>query len=179
MSNLLAGICSAIGHVQSPAAVPHSGDAENDFGELPTWNLDDLYPGIDSVQYATDMADCQKEAEEFQAKYSGKLETLLNTDPDALAQAIISYEILEEKMGRIMSYAGLTYTGNTSNPGNAKFYGGRPGKNHQCQFTSPVFDIGAQPAGRFQTGRSHDRFRETGKLPALAGRSSQGQTLPA
>ena len=94
-----------------------------EFGQLPVWDLTDLYPAKDSPELLSDIAKCQSDAEAFKEKYSGKLEALLNTDPVRLATAIAEYEAIEETMGRIMSYAALVYTGNTSDPENARFYG--------------------------------------------------------
>lgn len=94
-----------------------------EFGQLPVWDLTDLYPAKDSPELLSDIAKCQSDAESFKEKYSGKLEALLNTDPVMLATAIAEYEAIEETMGRIMSYAALVYTGNTSDPENARFYG--------------------------------------------------------
>ena len=94
-----------------------------EFGQLPVWDLTDLYPAKDSPELLSDIAKCQSDAEAFKEKYSGRLEALLNTDPVRLATAIAEYEAIEETMGRIMSYAALVYTGNTSDPENARFYG--------------------------------------------------------
>ena len=33
------------------------------------------------------------------------------------------YEAIDDRLGRIMSYAGLVYSGDTTDPANAKFYG--------------------------------------------------------
>jgi oligoendopeptidase F len=46
--------------------------------------------------------------------------------PDASVQlhaALTEYEALDDLMGRIMSYAGLVYSGDTTDPARAKFYG--------------------------------------------------------
>lgn len=97
--------------------------AASEFGQLPLWNLSDLYPSMESAEYQADMAACQTDSEAFRDNYSGKLEEILNSDPDALAKAISEYETIEETMGRIMSYAALIYTSDTSNPEHARFYG--------------------------------------------------------
>ena len=46
---------------------------EADFGNLPEWNLDDLYPGRDSAELAADLEDSLVEAKEFSSNYKGKL----------------------------------------------------------------------------------------------------------
>lgn len=92
-------------------------------GELPTWNLGDLYPATDSPAFVSDLALSQAEAEGFEKNYKGRLGDLLKDDPVGLAEAIRGYERLEERMGRIMSYAALLYAGDTTDPQLAKFYG--------------------------------------------------------
>jgi oligoendopeptidase F len=107
------------------AAVAEAAAGTADFGVLPEWNLDDLYPGMDSPAYAADLARAEKECQAFASKWKGKLADIA-AGPQAgaeLAQAVKEYEGLEDLLGRIMSYAGLVYTGNTTDPTRAKFYG--------------------------------------------------------
>ena len=40
---------------------------------LPTWNLDDLYPGRDSRELARDFERVTKEAKEFRQTFEGKI----------------------------------------------------------------------------------------------------------
>ena len=40
-----------------------------------------------------------------------------------LAEAVRRYEAIEEVLGRLISYAGLLYSGNTTDPAIGKFYG--------------------------------------------------------
>lgn len=96
---------------------------KQDLGELPEWNLADLYPGADSSELRLDMEHALSGCAEFNERHQGKLADLAATDPDALAAVISGYEALEEVMGRIMSYAQLVYTGDTTNQANAKFFG--------------------------------------------------------
>ena len=98
-----------------------SGDDE--LKDLPEWNLTDLYPGLDSSEFARDLERSKQDAEVFAKNYSGKLLETMERNPRDLAMAIAEYEQIEELMGRVMSYAGLVYAGDTSNPENAKFYG--------------------------------------------------------
>jgi len=92
-------------------------------GSLPEWNLGDLYSAPDSAEYHRDVALCLGESEKFEQDYTGKLADILDRNPRDLAMAISEYEAIEERMGRVMSYAGLIYAGNTIDPANAKFYG--------------------------------------------------------
>jgi oligoendopeptidase F len=96
-----------------------------DLGTLPEWNLADLYPSMDSQLYAADLARAESECKAFAEQYRGKLEEIARS-PDAgtaLAVAVRRYEAIEDLLGRIMSYAGLVYAGDTSDPIRAKFYG--------------------------------------------------------
>jgi oligoendopeptidase F len=94
-------------------------------GALPEWNLDDLYPGMDSPQLKTDLAKSDTESVSFETRFKGKLGELA-ARPDAgrkLAEAVIAFEKLEELLGRIISYAGLIHAGDTSDPVRSKFFG--------------------------------------------------------
>ncbi|MGZ9116193.1 MAG: M3 family oligoendopeptidase [Methylocystis sp.] len=92
---------------------------------LPEWNLADLYPGIDSPQVASDLGKAAQEVAQFGKDYRGRLE-LLAKGPDAsvkLGEAVARYEALQDLLGRLMSFAGLLYSGDTTDPARAKFYG--------------------------------------------------------
>ena len=99
--------------------------ASVDLGQLPEWNLADLYPAMDSPAYANDLARGETECRAFAEKWRGKLADI-TARPDAsakLTEAVKDYEALEDLLGRIMSYAGLIYSGDTTDPHRAKFYG--------------------------------------------------------
>ncbi|WP_201400805.1 M3 family oligoendopeptidase [Kaistia sp. 32K] len=90
-------------------------------GPLPEWNLADLYPGMESPQLLADLARANTDSLAFEAAYKGKLESLARDG--GLVAAIRAYEALDELLGRIISYAGLVYSGDTTDPVGAKFYG--------------------------------------------------------
>src|SRR5215510_5445391 len=75
---------------------------------LPEWDLSDLYPGRDSEALHRDLTDLTENAETFRAAFEGRLAELPGAE---LGAAIASYERLQEKIGRIMSYASLIYAG--------------------------------------------------------------------
>ncbi|MDD9908431.1 MAG: M3 family oligoendopeptidase [Ahrensia sp.] len=102
------------------AEASHAVDTE--FGPLPQWNLDDLFPGMESPDFKKAFEAAVPEAEAFEAKYKGKLVALLKNGDD-LATAIKDFETIEARLGRIVSYAGLLYAGNSADPVRAKFYG--------------------------------------------------------
>ena len=99
--------------------------ADTALGPLPEWNLADLYPAMDSPAYAGDLERAAKDCAAFAHKWRGQLADIA-AGPDASAKlfaAIQDYEAIEDLLGRIMSYAGLVYSGDTTNPAHAKFYG--------------------------------------------------------
>jgi oligoendopeptidase F len=94
-------------------------------GALPEWDLKDLYPSPESPELKWDLENAENRCAVFEAEFKGKLAALA-AGPDAgqaLAAAVKRYEALDEKLGRVMSYAALTYAGNTTDPVRAKFYG--------------------------------------------------------
>ncbi len=92
-------------------------------GALPEWNLSDLYPAMDSPELTRDVERARADAETFQERWRGRLEEAARAEDGNLAAAVASFEALEELLGRIISYAGLVYSGDTSDPARAKFYG--------------------------------------------------------
>ncbi len=94
-------------------------------GTLPEWNLADLYPSMDAPAFASDIAKATTDCKAFSDTYRGQLAALAAdaTSGESLAEAVKRYEALEELMGRIMSYASLIYSGDTSDPVRGKFYG--------------------------------------------------------
>jgi oligoendopeptidase F len=95
-----------------------------DLGTLPEWNLEDLYPSMDSKAFKSDLAKAESESKSFNAAYRGKLEALAKKNSGSgLLESLQRYEALEELLGRIMSYAGLVYSGDTTDPMRMKFYG--------------------------------------------------------
>lgn len=94
-------------------------------GKLPEWNLSHLYPAMDAPEFAADLERAQRQAQDFAALYRGKLAALAGRDDASvmLAEAVRAYEGLEDLIGKIMSYAGLVYSGDTTDPQRAKFYG--------------------------------------------------------
>ena len=96
-----------------------------DYGELPVWNLDDLYPGMASPEVERDLTRAAEDSAAFETRYKGRLAAIA-ADPqggEQLAEAIRAYEGIEEILGRLMSFAGLVYAGDTTDPVRAKFYG--------------------------------------------------------
>ena len=99
-------------------------DKAEETGPLPEWDLSDLYPSINSPDVAADLDSAAEDAKDFQARYKGNLATILAQEGGgALARCIRTYEALQERLLRAMSFASLVYAGDTSDPAGAKFYG--------------------------------------------------------
>jgi oligoendopeptidase F len=92
-------------------------------GGLPEWNLNDLYPGPDSPEVKRDLEWADKECVAFEQDFKGRLAVLAAGEGGALAKAVARYEAIDERLGRLMSYASLMYAGDTTNSARAKFYG--------------------------------------------------------
>ena len=93
----------------------------NEFGQLPVWNLDDLYPGNDSAELKADLEKARGEAKAFEADYKGRLEGLAREG--GLVRAVKRMEALSDVTGRLGSYAFLQYVRNTQDADSAKFMG--------------------------------------------------------
>lgn len=101
------------------SAAPQDESLQN----LPLWDLSALYDGLDSEAVKADLDKAQTQSEAFETSYKGKLAGLLGSGGAALAKVIADYEALDELLGRLYSYAGLTYSENTTDPRRAKFFG--------------------------------------------------------
>jgi oligoendopeptidase F len=94
-------------------------------GDLPEWDLSDLYESGQSASFEADLRRAQEMAKDFASSYEGKLADLAGeADGGArLGEAIRNYEALDEILGRLGSYAQLYYVGDTTDPARAKFFG--------------------------------------------------------
>ena len=99
--------------------------ASSTLGNLPEWNLADLYPGIDAPEVAADLARVEAECAAFEEAYKGKLaEIAASARAGAeLGAAVARFEKIEDLLGRLMSFAGLVHAGDTTDAQRAKFYG--------------------------------------------------------
>lgn len=93
----------------------------NQFGNLPTWDLNDLYPGKDSAEFKAALEESKRLAAKFESDYKGKLTDL--TKSGGLIQAIKDSEVLGDLTGRIGSFAFLQYAQRSTDPDRAKFMG--------------------------------------------------------
>jgi oligoendopeptidase F len=98
------------------------GVAPEPIGEMPGWNLSDLYPA-GGVELSADIEKASQAAAAFRETYLGKLDGLARQEPGGLAKAIEAYEAQSDRMGRIGSFAYLNYVSNTADPARAKLFG--------------------------------------------------------
>ena len=88
------------------------------FGDLPEWDLDDLYTSQDSEALTADLDWLKEACASFEQTYAGKLATV---GVDGLLAAVNALEQIQSISGRIMSFAGLRYYQNTTDPERGKF----------------------------------------------------------
>ena len=87
-------------------------------GDLPEWDLSDLYTAPDAPEVDRDKAWLDAECAAFAADYEGKLAEL---SADQMLDAVQRYEKIDMVAGRLMSYAGLRYYQHTTNPERLQF----------------------------------------------------------
>ena len=88
------------------------------FGDLPEWDLSDLYASEDAAELQADLTWLKQSCIDFSNDYEGKLAHL---NADEMLKAVERYEAIDIIAGRIMSFAGLRYYQLTSDPERAKF----------------------------------------------------------
>jgi oligoendopeptidase F len=101
------------------AAIPQA-----ELGDLPLWNLTHLYPSQTSDVFLADLERAETDSLAFEAKWKGKLtEAAATVGEQGLAAALREMDALEDLLGRVASYAGLTYYSDMTNAANGKFFG--------------------------------------------------------
>jgi oligoendopeptidase F len=94
-------------------------------GVLPEWKLDDLYSAMDAPEVRRDLDRADNYSVVFEDEFKGKLASMARA-PDAsarLTDAVKRYEMIDDLLGRLISYASLVYSGDTSDPKRTKFFG--------------------------------------------------------
>ncbi len=87
--------------------------------DLPTWDLSDLYKGPSDPAIDADFAWAAGEAAGLVAAAQGKLAGMASAD---FAAAVKRYEALDERLGKLGSYAQLLYAQDMSSPDVGRFY---------------------------------------------------------
>ena len=122
-----------------PSPVFDANSSAAGFGDLPDWDLTDLYPAPDAPELTRDMGWLHTACADFAATYEGKLASL---DAAALLTCVQDYEAIDIVAGRIMSYAGLRYYQNTMDSERAKFMADTQDK--VTEFTTPLVFFGLE-----------------------------------
>lgn len=105
------------GHSGASAAATQT--AAQTPGDLPSWDLSDLYPAPDGPEVENDIARADAEARGFNAAYAGRLAGLGGGE---LAVALEQYERIEEVLGRLVSYAQLLFSADSTDATRGQFY---------------------------------------------------------
>ena len=113
---------------------------------LPKWNLSDLYTSPKSRKLKTDLLWTKNQSEKFRMAYKGKLKSL---DGQGLGRAIMRYETIVERTGKIISYGQLLHATFMSDSGVSAFF-----QNLQEELSSVAFS----PCVRQQEENSSDAW---------------------
>lgn len=116
-----------------PVRDANASTGDQPLGNLPEWNLDDLYMGEDAPELKRDLDWLEEACKSFAADYEGKLDQL---DAKGLLDCIQRQERINQIAGRIMSYAGLRYYQLTTDADRAKFMSDMQEKI--TNFTTPL-----------------------------------------
>ncbi|WP_298356507.1 M3 family oligoendopeptidase [uncultured Litoreibacter sp.] len=117
----------------APTLLRDAHDAGGGLGELPEWDLSDLYTGEDAKELKRDMDWLEKACADFAVDYEGKMANLGAT---GMLECVLRYEKIESITGRIMSFAGLRYYQNTTDAERAQFMANAQDKI--TAFTTPL-----------------------------------------
>ena len=104
----------------SPDQIAHAA-LDQDLGDLPQWNLSDLYMSPDAPELERDLEQALANAKSLKTTYAGKV-TQVSADGAELAEAVRAYEALADLSGKIGSFAGLWHATDQSDPARLKFY---------------------------------------------------------
>jgi oligoendopeptidase F len=102
-----------------PVNAPDGGASAGKPVELPSWDLRDLYASPDSPAIEADLARSEAEARGFAEAFAGKLAGLSGA---ALAEAMTRFEAIDETLGRVMSYAQLLFSADSTDAAAGQFY---------------------------------------------------------
>jgi oligoendopeptidase F len=87
--------------------------------KLPEWDLTDFYDKPTAPSVVKDFTKLEQLCSAFRQNYEGKVELLSGAE---LAQAIREYEVIQEIIGKLGSYAQLLFAKNMTAPANTQFY---------------------------------------------------------
>jgi oligoendopeptidase F len=90
-----------------------------EFGELPVWELSDLYSGPEGDDLEAAFEEVARQVGVFASSYDGIVEEL---DGELFGQAIVAYESISDLLGRIGSFAQLYQSQNIGDSDRGRFY---------------------------------------------------------
>lgn len=93
--------------------IPAAEETRQTGAESVVWDLSVFYASLDDPRIDADMAEVNRMADEFAAKYRGRVAEL---DPEELYEAILANEAIEDLGGRIGSYASLKFSEDAADP---------------------------------------------------------------
>jgi oligoendopeptidase F len=101
-----------------PVRDANAGSGNKNLGDLPEWDLSDLYTSEDAPELKRDLDWLEDACASFATDYEGNLADL---DAKGLLDCVLRNEKINQIAGRIMSFAGLRYYQLTTDAGRAKF----------------------------------------------------------
>jgi len=141
-----------------PVRDANVGGGAGEFGDLPEWDLSDLYTAEDAPELIRDLAWLEEECANFAKDYEGKLAEL---DAAGFLACVLRNEKINGIAGRIMSYAGLRYYQLTIDAGRAKFLSDMQEKI--TNFTTPLVFLTLE-LNRLDDGVLDGLFAESAEL---------------
>lgn len=116
-----------------PVRDANAANGTDNLGDLPEWDLSDLYTGEDAPELKRDLDWLKQACASFAEDYEGKL---ANLDSGELLDCVLRNERISAVAGRIMSFAGLRYYQQTTDADRAKFMSDMQEKI--TDFTTPL-----------------------------------------
>jgi oligoendopeptidase F len=101
-----------------PVRDANANGGDKSLGNLPEWDLSDLYSGEDATELKRDLDWLEQACASFASDFEGNLAGL---DAAGLLDCVLRNEKINQIAGRIMSFAGLRYYQLTTDAGRAKF----------------------------------------------------------
>ena len=116
-----------------PLYYVNANSSSKGLGNLPEWDLSDLYSSQDAPELARDLKWLDGECATFAKDYEGKLAQL---DAQAMLDCVLRNERINAIAGRIMSFAGLRYYQLTIDDDRTKFMSDM--QENITNFTTPL-----------------------------------------
>ena len=111
----------------------NASSGSKDLGDLPEWDLSDLYSSQDAPELSRDLQWLDQECASFAVDYAGQLAHL---DAEEMLNCVLRNERINTIAGRIMSFAGLRYYQLTVDGDRTKFMSDMQEKI--TDFTTPL-----------------------------------------